>query len=347
MIVPEGKKLNLDPKDEYTHEPEAASNYNESMYYHAFDRTQNVGGWVRIGNRVNEGHAEVTACLYLPDGRVGFMYGKPKIEHNREMNAGGMKFEVIEPFKHIKVTYDGDLLLMTDPYQMANPGVAFKSNPRVKCQLSWDFHGVSPMHGGEIVNQDGSPIEVDPATSVFRGHTEQHVSCKGSLTVDGTVYPMDGFGFRDKSWGPRFWNNFFWYKWLPVTFGPDFGVMVSVMGRPGDTPFINGHVFANGKLNKIVDVKIDTEWDENYYPLAMTAYIKTAEKDYTLTGKSLSIVPLRHRRTLPSGEETNSRITEGMTLFQCDGRSAVGMVEYLDLMDNGKPISVTDPQRAA
>ncbi len=31
-----------------------------------------VGGWFRIGNRPNEGHAEMSACVYLPDGRVAF-----------------------------------------------------------------------------------------------------------------------------------------------------------------------------------------------------------------------------------------------------------------------------------
>jgi hypothetical protein len=34
------------PEDEYTHEP---------------------GAWFRIGNRVNEGYAEMSVCFYLPD----------------------------------------------------------------------------------------------------------------------------------------------------------------------------------------------------------------------------------------------------------------------------------------
>jgi len=39
-----------------------------------------MGGWVRMGNRPNEGYAEVTVCLYLPDGRVAFNYKRPKID---------------------------------------------------------------------------------------------------------------------------------------------------------------------------------------------------------------------------------------------------------------------------
>jgi hypothetical protein len=44
----------LEPQDEYPHQPDEAENYNESMYLNAFDATREVGGWFRLGNRVNE-----------------------------------------------------------------------------------------------------------------------------------------------------------------------------------------------------------------------------------------------------------------------------------------------------
>ena len=69
----------LRPEDEYTHEPDPVSNYNESMYLNGFDLERELGAWFRIGNRVNEGYAEMTVCIYLPDGLVGFLYGRPEI----------------------------------------------------------------------------------------------------------------------------------------------------------------------------------------------------------------------------------------------------------------------------
>ncbi|GAG25067.1 unnamed protein product, partial [marine sediment metagenome] len=92
----------LEPEDEYPHEPDEASNYNESMYLNAFDPTQGAGGWFRIGNRVNEGYAEMTVCVYLPDGRIGFAYGRPAIETNEVMDAGGLRIDVVEPFEHLR-----------------------------------------------------------------------------------------------------------------------------------------------------------------------------------------------------------------------------------------------------
>ena len=37
MATRTGFKLRLEPQDEYTHTPDAASNYNESMYFNVFD----------------------------------------------------------------------------------------------------------------------------------------------------------------------------------------------------------------------------------------------------------------------------------------------------------------------
>src|SRR2546428_53855 len=72
-------KLRLEPSDEHMHPLESAKNFNESMYFNFFDPADRVGGWFRLGNRANEGYAEMTTCVYLPDGRVGFMFSRPEI----------------------------------------------------------------------------------------------------------------------------------------------------------------------------------------------------------------------------------------------------------------------------
>ena len=80
----EGKRIItvLEEQDEFPHEPDDVTNYNESMYLNTFDLDQEIGGWFRLGNRVNEGYAEMTVCLYLPNGQIGFMYDRPKITKN-------------------------------------------------------------------------------------------------------------------------------------------------------------------------------------------------------------------------------------------------------------------------
>tara|TARA_B100001079_G_scaffold96606_1_gene82984 strand:- start:3985 stop:4464 length:480 start_codon:yes stop_codon:yes gene_type:complete len=154
--------VKLDPEDEFNHIPDSSSNYNESMYFNVFDHDKKMGGWFRLGNRPNEGYAEMTCCLYLPDGRIGFMFGRPRIKNNDEFNAGGMAFKVLEPFKKLTISYSGKILLLTDPKQMVNPGKAFKSNPTVNCDVQVEILGISPMFGGETVRKDGASLDIDP-----------------------------------------------------------------------------------------------------------------------------------------------------------------------------------------
>ncbi len=85
----EDVRLVADPADEYNHEPDPVANYNESMYLNAFDHEGGFGGWFRLGNRVNEGYAEMSCCVHLPDGRIAFMFDRPAITTHEAIDAGG------------------------------------------------------------------------------------------------------------------------------------------------------------------------------------------------------------------------------------------------------------------
>ncbi len=91
--------VRLEPADEYTHELGPEPSFNESMYVNVFDPAQRLGGFFRLGNRANEGYAEMTVCLYLPDGRVGFMYKRPTITDNDALDAGGLTWEVVDALR--------------------------------------------------------------------------------------------------------------------------------------------------------------------------------------------------------------------------------------------------------
>lgn len=338
MKIPEGFKIRLDPEDDYTHPAEEAENYNESMYINLFDFSKVMGGWFRIGNRPNEGYAEVTCCVYLPDGSVGFMYLRPQISNNDAMDAGGMKFEIIEPFKRLRATYDGKVCLLKNPLEMAEPRRAFKENPIVDCKVDFDYHMTSPTYGGEMVHEDGRQIELEAEKSFARAHYEQHVGGSGVIRVGDQQWEVAGLGLRDHSWGPRYWQNIFMYRWLPMSFDKDFAAMISVI-ETAEGQFRRSGMIQHGDVyHMIEDTTIETEWDENWYQTGMKVWAKTAEREYEITGKVLSLIPLRNVRKTSDGETLHTRIAEGMTEFRCEGKVGYGMSEYLDQVVDGKPI---------
>src|SRR5260370_15543765 len=109
------------PEDEFMHAPDDSPNFNESVYTNGFDMASGVGGGMRLGNRVNEGYAELSVCLYLPDGRVASQFQKPRIASNDRFSAGGLSLECIEPFKTVRMNYDRELLLLDHPNMLPDP----------------------------------------------------------------------------------------------------------------------------------------------------------------------------------------------------------------------------------
>jgi hypothetical protein len=340
MAGAKGVVMRLVPEDDYMHPVEAASNFNESMYFNVFDRANRIGGWFRLANRPNEGKGEMTCCIYLPDGRIGFMFARPERRDNAALDGGGMQFSVVEPHRRLTVTYRGKLCLLANPQDMLDPGTAFRKNPVVESEIDLEFTGVSPMFGGEPVNADGSQIEQKAEEAFARGHTEQHTRGVGTIRVGGESFPIDGLGLRDHSWGPRFWQAVYWYRWLPMNFSDDFAMMVSITCKAGDLPRAGGMVLRDGKYVTIRDARIETIYGDDQCQETFKVWAKTDDRDYTVTGKVMSLIPLRNRRRSPDGEELHTRITEGMTEYECDGRKGYGLSEYLDQIVDGVPVGL-------
>src|ERR1700710_1693937 len=97
-------RFRMGPQDEFPHLPDASINFNESVYTNAFDLRQGVGGWMRLGNRINEGYAELSVCLYLPDGRVACQFQRPEIKTNAQFAAGGRGYEGKQALRAVAMT---------------------------------------------------------------------------------------------------------------------------------------------------------------------------------------------------------------------------------------------------
>jgi hypothetical protein len=326
--------IRLEPKDEYMHELEEATTFNESMYFNVFDPANNFGGWFRCGNRANEGHAEMTVCLYLPDGRVGFTYARPPISNNDAFDAGGIKFTVVEPFKALTVEYEGKVVVLDDPLQMADPKKAFTENPWVECAVRLDYKGESDMFGGEPEESHEKPGE-----EFARGHYEQLVSATGSIRVGDEEWDIKGYGLRDHSWGPRTWQAPYYYRWLTANFGPDYGFMASRVANREHDGSRAGFLW-DGKSNEYIhDVRIETEWDEpDKYHRNLTLKLKAGDREFTVKGEVMNLIPLRNRR---DGNVT--RISEGMTKWTLeDGTVGYGLSEYLDQIIDDAPVGIAE-----
>jgi hypothetical protein len=313
----------LAPEDDYTHELGPEPNFNESMYFNFFDRERQIGGFVRLGNRANEGRAEMTVTVYLPDGRVLFAFKRPEIANNDAFDAGGLRFEVIEPTELLRTVYSGRVLELADPRAMKDPRHAFTQSPKRALELDLEHRAVGPMFGGRVNRSEQAR---DAEQQFAKAHYEQHMEVRGTLTLDGEAMPIEGFGLRDHSWGPRYWQAIHSYEWLTLNFGADFGAMVSVIRREPGNEKAHGVVVRGDTLERVTDVKVSAEYEDNglYHRKVRAVLTLESGEPLDIEGTVRGFIPLRNRR-----EGRVTHIGEGMTEWRCGDRVGYGLSEFL------------------
>jgi hypothetical protein len=307
----------LSPADEGMHPIEADSQFNESMLITYFDQVGDSGALLRIGNRPNEGYAEVTFCLFPPEGGALFQFSRAPITTNEAFEAGGMRFAVPDPTNTLQISYEGSVAYFADPRVLADPGPAFRSAPRRTVRLDVEGTSVSPMYGARS------------GTSVG-GHYEQHMTMHGTVSLDGTVLPTAGQGNRDHSWGPRNWHRTYSDRTLWCTFDDEFGFAVSLTWAGPDTePAVMGTVTRGGEARALVAGSISSGFEDNglYHTDFRCTVTDDHDESYDLEGRVVRFIPFRHRR---DGHVTH--IGQGMTKFTCAGKTAYGLSEYMDLV---------------
>ena len=231
--------------------------------------------------------------------------------------------------------------MLDDPLQMADPKKAFTENPYAECEVRIEYSGVSDMFGGE----PDEPHE-KPGEEFAKGHYEQLIAGKGSIRVGDEEWAVDGFGLRDHSWGPRYWQAPWYYRWLTANFGPDFGFMGSRVARRDGDGTRGGFVWEDGKLHLCRDFEIVHRVGRATTPTTSRSPPRCAPA--TRSGRSparcIDLIPLRNRRPDPdTGDMLVTRISEGMTEWTMDdGRTGYGLSEYLDQIIDGNPVGIAE-----
>jgi hypothetical protein len=324
----------LDAHDEFPHQPDGSANFNESVYLNAAATRGiggGIGGWMRLGNRVGEGHAELAVCLYLPDGRIACRFARPSIATNAQLDAGGLRYEVLTPLRQVRMCYDGEVLLLDSPDRLRDPK-SLAAMPRVAASVAWTLTGISPVHGGAPTSPD---VETMYGRDFSLGHFNQNGRVDGHIRIGEQQWRVDGGGWRDHSWGPRHWQNLSYHRLFTATFPDGRGFMLLKIGGEALRARRFGVLLVDGAYEEIVDLDVATDWSVERDPVRVHIGVRTARRAARIEGEVVGLAPLRHRREV-DGVTLELRIAEGFTRFTWDGASAFGMTEYSDRIGDGR-----------
>jgi hypothetical protein len=255
--------------------------WQESVLLHWYDQRQGIGGWHRIGHEANNQGGRAAIWSFMFD-RAGWQYRRcgetPLAAADRFANGFG-----------------------------AGPSLRFAYEGGAAC---WSVDD-GPLHA-QLECRNLFPI-VDPfpksdelAAKRFASHFEVAGRVTGHVKYQGRTVAIDGFGYRDHSWGPRDWNNGMPnHRWFTGTLGAELSFAAITAQAPTGKLTRVGYVHRNGET--ILATAVD-----------VVAYMEP--DGMTHRGGELTL-------TLPGNEFVHVRFkARAGVLFQ---RGAVVMVEML------------------
>jgi hypothetical protein len=334
--------IRLAHDDEGTHRPSDQVNWNESRYIDFWDRERRIGGWFRIGARPNADYAEMSACLYLPDGRTAFAFDRAEISGNT-LSAGGRSgtqtWEIGEPWRSSQVSYTGSMSLFDDPWALTNPKRAFGESPKadVEVSLAVTTEGLEATMGQD---QDQHHLIFLPGQADF--HYQHLARIVGTATVDGATFQIDGRGGKDHSWGPRNWHAKIFLRWLICCIDDDNGFMLTRSEGP-TAQRRSGFVWVNREFRVVDGFDFISHYAAapNFELLRTEVTVRAGDVEWSAVGVPQGYLPARHRQTRPDGDEAILRLVKHPTDWQlADGRLGTGHLEYHDLIVDGIPVGL-------
>ena len=237
-------------------------------------------------------------------------------------------------------------MLLDDPLQLADPKAAFTSNPYAEAEVRLTYTRVSDMFGGE----PDEPHE-KPGEEFAKGHYEQLIAGHGHDPGRRRGrWAIDGFGLRDHSWGPRYWQAPWYYRWLTANFGDDFGFMASRIAKRDGEGTRGGFVWEDGQLHLCDHAEVSHRVDRAGH--ATTPVVRATLRSSRVRQREWSI----HRRGAhdgaaaqpPPDPPTASGCRPASARASPSGRSTAstgsgwGLSEYLDQIIDDQPVGLAE-----
>lgn len=330
----------LTAADEGLHDPGPHINWNESRYVDFWDREQRVGGWLRIGMRPNARYAEMSVCLYLPDGKIAYFFERARVEGN-QLDAGGQEWAVQEPFVRNRVRYHGPVLLLEDGWSLTDPGPAFRGSPRSTCEIDVSVSSRGPQ---AVMGADQADIERIFLPGQADAHYQHLAWTSGTVRVGDQSWSIDAVGGKDHSWGPRNWHAKRYLRWFTAAFDDGSGFMLMRAVGPSKQTRA-GHVWSEGQFQLVDDFSMRNSYGSapHFELISVAVSFRAGGRQWSASAQPQAWLPLRHRQSDEEGQEALLRIVKSPALWTTgDGLLGVGACEFHDLMVNGQPVGLDD-----
>ena len=322
--------------------------WSESYYFNFVDPVSQLAMFTRMGFRPGDGWADALHVVYLQGKRVAFTYGRRDIgadltEYNGDLTAGGLTITLDEAHKKWRIQYEGSAQDIVDASVLLQRSKLRPEGWFTAATLSMDltFDCITEPHFTH--SEDGS-------TGAY-GHFEQSGRVRGQIKLSDQSWQVDGYGVRDKSWGPRDWGAgqrntnkaskpIFstagaadpFVNWFSMNFGESSALGGSCFRQPSGEMKGAGWIQRDGLSKKLKNVVMTSEYDADsilHKRVRLTGSIEDGE-DIVIEGQVLSVCPTKV--PMPGGA---TFINEGLVQFEWAGKTGYGIAEHWHAVEKG------------
>jgi len=285
--------------------------WSESFYFNFYDRRNDVGGFMRIGQKPNKGQRSVLFYLLMPDGTsMGTRKTEPMDDPG--LRVGGLVFRRIVPDKEWALLYSGSL----------RHSLGARTERR-EVSVNLRYEALNEVFDyRECASEPGWDI----ATTSSSEHTEQFGHLTGEITIDGEALRVEALGERDHSWGVRDWTPPSTWMWLSGQSSERHAFNMTKLWV-GHGAVDGGFIHVDGENRPIVKVLATTSYGPEGGPRSISLVLQ--EKG----GLTHEVVADTLRdKVLPFSTEAEKHLSTlhtALMRFTMDGRTGYGFAEYL------------------
>jgi len=214
--------MTLHHNDEWLHEPEAATGWQENFLFVGLDPATGTGFYLHFGRLPQLDRYDVKLAVAVDGEFVSTSLSRPlEGPAKDDLGCPGLEVTPIEPFRRWRVRYEG-----TGQSGFSDGVLCVDSGGEIPLQIDVTFDALGPP----LDLEEGMRMLADSGND--GGHYEQGLRWSGSVRAGGARRETGGLGVRDHTWGVRQLAGITGVWWAPTVFepaGPD-GVQTQLGG---------------------------------------------------------------------------------------------------------------------
>jgi hypothetical protein len=306
----------------------------ENYCFDIHDRASSISMWLHVSrSQLHPRLWREVINVFLPDGRIGVWKGYGSgVDLSNGPSGPTLSCRFTEPFASLQLTCVGVVQLVTDE-ELRRAPLTDRVEHAFQFDLTWE--SATPVWD----------MRTHMADQIWAsGHYEQGGRVRGSLSVDGEAWEIDGTGWRDHSIGRR--NNALMqdHDWAHAVFRSGKSFAIFRHTRVGMGEDLRGAFASQGdqvrearlvSITPLESARVGESEDPYEIVLEIDGELQAIKAEVIRSCLSGSAPPAH--QVLGRPLERGHVRWESQTLFEWDGETALGITERT------KPLSPTIP----